>query len=114
MAQVSELELISAPRPPSGVAGAARRVYDTYENAILGTLGVALFLGLWEWGGTQTENGKLFFSAPSLVVAAFVRLSGQGALWNDMWVSFQEFGIGYLGSVAVGIPLGIAMGWYRA
>ena len=111
--QASELELVSMRQPPTAAANPIKRLYDAHEDAILGTVGVVAFLAVWEWAGTNLENGKLFFSAPSQVVAAFFRLSAQGTLWNDIWVSFQEFAIGYLASVVVGIPLGIALGWYR-
>ena len=111
--QASELDLRLA-HPPGRVGGAERRnLLAAYENAILGALGVVIFLAVWEVAGTKMENGKLFFSSPSMVAAAFGRLVGQPAFWNDCWVSFQEFAFGYLASIVVGIPLGIAMGWYR-
>ncbi|MBI2959064.1 MAG: ABC transporter permease [Betaproteobacteria bacterium] len=89
------------------------RLYAEHENAILGILGVAAFLAVWEWAGTTLENGRLFFSSPSLVAAAFARMMASGEIWNDIWVSFQEFAIGYAASIVVAIPLGIGMGWYR-
>lgn len=111
--QVSELGLAAARQPRVVGTFGLKRLYTENENALLGSFGVAAFLIAWELAGTNFENGKLFFSSPSQVVAAFFLLAGRGALWNDMWVSFQEFGIGYLASIAIGIPLGIAMGWYR-
>jgi NitT/TauT family transport system permease protein len=111
--QVSELELARARQLPTVRPLGLGRLYARVENGLLGFLGVAAFLGAWEVAGRTFENGQLFFSSPSQVVGAFLLLAGRGALWNDMWVSFQEFGIGYVGSIAVGIPFGIAMGWYR-
>jgi ABC-type nitrate/sulfonate/bicarbonate transport system permease component len=37
----------------------------------------------------------------------------KGSIWKDIWVSFQEFALGYLLAVTLGIPLGILTGWYR-
>lgn len=111
--QASELEISPAREASAGPPFSLKRLYTTYENAILGTLGILIFFGLWEWAGNSVENGKLFFSAPSMVANAFLKMAATGELWNDMWVSFQEFAIGYVLSVAVGIPLGVAMGWYR-
>ena len=108
-----ELETVPGRRSRSGLAVTLRRTYVAHEDAILGSLGVLAFLAAWEWAGTNMENGKLFFSAPSMVVAAFFKLAPQAAFWNDVWVSFQEFALGYIASVLVGVPLGIAMGWYR-
>ena len=109
----ADLHVVSAKQAVSGNANLARRLYLRHENAILGILGVAVFLVVWEWAGTTVENGKLYFSTPSLVIATFVSMLSTGEIWNDMWVSFQEFAIGYLASIVVAIPLGIAMGWYR-
>lgn len=112
-AQVSEFELISAGAAGEPTVHPLKRFYRTYENGILGMVGVVAFFGMWEWAGQTAPQGKLFFSAPSLVFSAFLAMVPTPSFWNDVWVSFQEFGIGYLLSIAVGIPLGIAMGWYR-
>jgi ABC-type nitrate/sulfonate/bicarbonate transport system permease component len=111
--ETAELDVVSANNAGHRRAHPLTRLYLDYENVILGILGVATFLAAWEWAGTTLENGRLFFSAPSLVVATFARLISTGEIWNDIWVSFQEFAIGYLASIVVAIPLGIAMGWYR-
>lgn len=111
-AHASELELVSGDKQ-ARAANPLKQLYLVHENAILGTLGVALFLGIWEWAGQTMPQGKLFFSAPTLVIKAFLALAPTPTFWNDVWVSFQEFGIGYVLSIVVGIPLGIAMGWYR-
>ena len=111
--RASEFQLAPTYRARAESRSPLKHFYEVHENALLGALGVACFLGLWEWAGTSSESGKLFFSAPSLIMNAFVKLAAQGSIWNDIWVSFQEFAIGYLASIAVGLPLGIAMGWYR-
>jgi ABC-type nitrate/sulfonate/bicarbonate transport system permease component len=52
-------------------------------------------------------------SAPSLIWKAAVQLFASGEIWNDLRVSGIEFGWGYLLSVIVGVPFGIATGWYK-
>jgi len=42
-----------------------------------------------------------------------VQLFGSGEIWNDLSVSGIEFGWGYFLSVLVGVPFGIAIGWYK-
>jgi len=37
----------------------------------------------------------------------------KGSIYKDIWVSFQEFALGYALSVLFGIPLGMLTGWYR-
>ncbi len=55
----------------------------------------------------------MFMSAPSLVWKAAVQLFASGEIWNDLRVSGIEFGWGYFLSVIVGVPFGIACGWYK-
>jgi NitT/TauT family transport system permease protein len=55
----------------------------------------------------------MFMSAPSLIFKAAVQLFWSGEIWHDLWVSGIEFFWGYLLSVVVAIPMGIAIGWYK-
>jgi ABC-type nitrate/sulfonate/bicarbonate transport system permease component len=110
--RATELQL-GAARHERAASARRQLSFRKHEDSLLGILGVVLFLAAWEWAGTSVENGKLFFSSPSAVATTFVRMSSLPSFWNDIWVSLQEFLLGYLGSIVVGIPLGIAMGWYR-
>ncbi|HEY7065964.1 MAG TPA: ABC transporter permease [Chloroflexota bacterium] len=65
---------------------------------------------------------KLFFNPNSAALVAALAAGNLGGAWEviakgsiykDIWVSFQEFALGYLLSVIVGIPLGMLTGWYR-
>ena len=95
----------------------ASKLYKFYlnqEKKILGTLSVALFLIAWEAVGNWLKLiNPMFMSAPSLIWNAAVQLFVSGEIWNDLYVSGIEFGWGYLLSVVVGVPFGIAIGWYK-
>jgi len=95
----------------------ASKLYKFYlnqEKKILGMLSVGLFLLAWELvGNTFQLINPMFMSAPSLIWNAAVQLFGSGEIWNDLRVSGIEFGWGYLLSVIVGVPFGIAIGWYK-
>ncbi len=103
----------------------ASRLYKFYlnqEKKILGTSAVIVFLFLWEFmgGALSAYNpipilriNPMFMSAPSLVWKATVQLFGSGEIWNDLRISGIEFLWGYLLSVVVAIPFGIATGWYK-
>ena len=95
----------------------ASKLYKFYlnqERKILGTLSVGLFLLVWELvGNTFQLINPMFMSSPSLIWNAAVQLFGSGEIWNDLRVSGIEFGWGYLLSVIVGVPFGIAIGWYK-
>jgi ABC-type nitrate/sulfonate/bicarbonate transport system permease component len=95
----------------------ASKLYKFYlnqEKKILGGSAVILFLIVWELvGGVFQLINPMFMSAPSLIFKAAVELVRSGEIWNDLWVSGIEFFWGYMLSVVVAIPLGIATGWYK-
>ena len=95
----------------------ASKLYKFYlnqEKKILGSVAVLLFLCAWELVGNvwQLVN-PMFMSSPSLIWNAAVQLFSSGEIWNDLRVSGIEFFWGYLLSVAIGVPFGIACGWYK-
>lgn len=95
-------------------ASAAYKFYLNQEKKILGTSAVIIFLTVWELvGNTLGLINPMFMSAPSLVGKAAVQLFASGEIWNDLRVSGIEFAWGYVLSVIVGVPFGIACGWYR-
>lgn len=96
-------------KEPSGL----RRTYTTYQKPLLGGIAVILFLALWEWAGTSGAINPLFTSSPSRVVKAFGGLIAAGELGHDIVISGEEFLIGFVLAIVIGIPFGILMGWYR-
>jgi NitT/TauT family transport system permease protein len=95
-------------------ASAAYKFYLNHEKKILGTAAVIIFLTAWELvGNVLGLINPMFMSAPSLIFKAAVQLFGSGEIYNDLYVSGLEFGWGYLLSVVVGVPFGIACGWYK-
>ena len=90
------------------------KFYLNQEKKIIGSIAVAIFLLAWELvGNTFQLVNPMFMSAPSLIWKAAVQLFGSGEIWNDLRVSGIEFAWGYFLSVVVGVPFGIAIGWYK-
>jgi ABC-type nitrate/sulfonate/bicarbonate transport system permease component len=106
------------------------RVYLAHERAVLGMLVVILFLLAWEglergwWAdllrpllGASAERWKLkpiFISSPTLIAqAAFRMFLVTGEIWRDLAWSGLGYVLGLALAIAVGIPLGLAAGWYR-
>jgi len=106
------------------------RLYLANERLVLGTLVVLLFLLGWEglergwWAdllrpllGASAERWQLkpiFISSPTLVAKAFWRMFFvTGEIWRDIGLSGLEYVVGLVFAVAIGIPLGLAAGWYR-
>jgi NitT/TauT family transport system permease protein len=88
-------------------------VYARYERFLLGSGGVVLCLGLWEavaWSGAVPP---LLLSSPTSILAAGLEMAKSGELALHLWISGQEFLIGFLLAAALAVPLGLAAGWYR-
>jgi NitT/TauT family transport system permease protein len=83
------------------------------ENALLGAVAVAVFLAFWESAVRLGWVNPLFTSSPSRIFAAAVQMFADRSILYDLQVSGFEFVVGYGLAIAVGIPLGILMGWYR-
>jgi ABC-type nitrate/sulfonate/bicarbonate transport system permease component len=95
----------------------ASRLYKFYlnqEKKILGGLAIGVFLIIWELVGNVFQwVNPMFMSSPSLIYKAAVQLFVSGEIYNDLYVSGIEFLGGYFLAVAVAIPLGIMVGWYK-
>jgi NitT/TauT family transport system permease protein len=95
----------------------ASRLYKFYlnqEKKILGTAAITVFLVIWELTGNVYQLiNPMFMSAPSLVFKAAYQLFASGEIYHDLYVSGIEFLGGYFLAVAVAIPFGIMLGWYK-
>jgi ABC-type nitrate/sulfonate/bicarbonate transport system permease component len=90
----------------------ARPRWRRHENAAIGLVAVAVFLAMWEAAVRFGGVNPLFTSSPSRIAAAAYDLFAAGTIWGDLRVSAIEFFAGYGLAVAVGVPLGVLMGWY--
>jgi NitT/TauT family transport system permease protein len=104
--------------------------YSQHERAILGVGAIALFLAFWEglergwWSdllqpviGAEAERWRIkpiFISSPALIVQGAYRMFFvTGEIWRDLGLSGLEFVLGIAIAIIIGIPLGLAAGWYR-
>jgi ABC-type nitrate/sulfonate/bicarbonate transport system permease component len=111
MAQIAQEELLDIR---VAEASAAYKFYLNQERKILGGVSVFIFLAIWELcGNTFQLINPMFMSAPSLIVKAAWQMFASGEIWNDLYISGIEFVWGYVLSIVVAIPFGIAIGWYK-
>jgi ABC-type nitrate/sulfonate/bicarbonate transport system permease component len=95
-------------------ASSLYKFYLIQEKKILGAAAVIVFLTAWELcGNTLQLINPMFMSAPSLVFKAAYQMFASGEIFNDLYVSGIEFVVGYILSIVVAIPFGIAIGWYK-
>jgi ABC-type nitrate/sulfonate/bicarbonate transport system permease component len=101
----------SRPLPPVR-PGVVSRVLAN-ERLIYGAIGVFAFLALWEFGSRLGYIDRAFFGRPTGIVEAGIREIQKPPFWGDLRASISEFAIGYLLAIAVGVPVGLAAGWFR-
>jgi len=107
-----------------------KQFYFAHERALLGTLVIVLFLIFWEgaergwWAdalrpfiGPAADRLRvkpIFISSPSRILSAAYRMFFvTGEIWTDLKWSALQYALGLLLAIAVGVPLGLAAGWYR-
>jgi NitT/TauT family transport system permease protein len=105
-----------APRAPEvprvRIPGQPGR-FARYEGLLIGGSAVITFVAVWQFVAFRRLMPELFLPGPSDIAAAFAAYVVKGQIWNDIWVSGQELVLGFLLAIAIGLPLGMAMGWYR-
>jgi ABC-type nitrate/sulfonate/bicarbonate transport system permease component len=74
----------------------------------LGTL--AAFLIVWETASRTGLVDPLFASSPSLIVAKFAEMIGDGSIWPHVAATAGVMSTGFGLAVMVGVPIGILMG----
>jgi len=72
---------------------------------------MALVVAVW-WIVVRTTESAIF-PTPWQVVTGTVELIRNGTLWEHIGASLMRVGAGFLLAVAIGIPLGLWMGWVR-
>lgn len=117
-------------RPPGDArASPPLRFYLRFEHAILGGAMVLLFLLFWQglstglWadllrpligdsaGGLRIR--PIFISSPTRIYNALGQMIASGEIWEHLYASGLAFGLGGVLALLFGIPLGLAVGWYR-
>jgi ABC-type nitrate/sulfonate/bicarbonate transport system permease component len=81
------------------------------------TLGLLLFFGIWTFSAWVEFAPRRFLPLPWEVVERGIRLLGETfsgqTLQGHLAASVDRFVRGFLLAAAVGVPLGLMMGWYR-
>jgi NitT/TauT family transport system permease protein len=73
----------------------------------------AALLGAWEALPRSGLVNASFLTPASEVLATLWALIASGEIWAHVAVSLRRVALGLSASVAVGVPLGLVMGWFR-
>jgi NitT/TauT family transport system permease protein len=101
-------------QPPRRDAGAFERLAAFFKRrrGLLSVLSFVILMSLWEIGG---RGGDPFLTShPSAIFGALVHQIKTGQLPQAFIESLQPLVLGYLLSIAVGIPIGVLLGRYWA
>jgi NitT/TauT family transport system permease protein len=100
----------ASPHRGRAVFGASARLG---RKVAVSTVGLLLLVAVWqflpEWGVVD----KTFVPPFSDVITAWWHLLKDGTLWHDTKASLIRALGGFAIAVAIGVPLGLLIGWYR-
>ncbi|MFE9575649.1 ABC transporter permease [Nocardia sp. NPDC006044] len=114
----------AAPTRPAADRPAADRSFEAGSQAlrVIGrlawrvfkpTIVIGLFLLLWQLAPALGLVDEVFLPPFSVVAQAFVDLLVSGELWTHISASLSRSLAGYAIALAVAIPLGISIAWYK-
>ena len=90
------------------------RLHDTIlsERLLIGAIGVVTFLAFWEFGARVGWVNTDWFASPVMVAEAGAQLVQDPEFWAHAYVSMYEFVVGFVLAIVIGVPLGLATGWF--
>jgi NitT/TauT family transport system permease protein len=83
-----------------------------WEEVLWPLLASALFLALWHYSVVWTATK--IFPSPLAVERGLAELARKGLLWSYIGDSLRRVALGFDAAVALGIPIGLTLGWYPA
>lgn len=89
------------------------RWYRRNERAVLGVSGLLSFFVLWQVGAMAGWIDVFFFSSPTEIAIAAAQEVQLPRFWEDVRYSLTEVAVGFVASIVLAVPLGLAIGWYR-
>lgn len=90
-----------------------RSIKQTFSSTALGSGIILALLVAWEILANSGLVNPLFSSSPSRVFNTGVEIIKDGSLFFHILSSGKIFVMGYTLAAAVGIPLGILLGWFK-
>jgi NitT/TauT family transport system permease protein len=103
----------SAIGEPGGRTRTPGRIRRPAIKAVRRSIAVVVFLLLWELLPRYGPLDPVFVPPLSEVIGAWWTLLTTGVLAEHTAASLQRSAIGFLLAVAIGVPLGLLLGWYE-
>jgi NitT/TauT family transport system permease protein len=103
----------AAPPGTSVAKPAARKRRRIHPKYVYGTAAVVVGIGIWQLLATLRVKPAIVLPGPSDVIGAFQQLFSTSEIWTDLATSGKELLYGFLLATVIGLPVGLAVGWYR-
>ncbi|WP_433634133.1 ABC transporter permease [Nocardia sp. CA-120079] len=104
----------SAPTRKIDVSRVVRAVALLAWRIFKPTFAIGLLVAVWEAAPRLGLVDEVFLPPFSTVAQAFIDLVQSGEMWEHVSTSLTRSAIGFSLALAVAIPVGVAIAWYRA
>ena len=83
------------------------------EEKVLEALYLITAIIIWQLVADRVIQNKFFLPSFSDVIIAFLNTVTSGQIFYDALTSLLHFSIGFIAALIIGIPIGIAMAWFK-
>ncbi|RPJ71146.1 MAG: ABC transporter permease [Alphaproteobacteria bacterium] len=83
------------------------------EEKVIEALYLIIAIIIWQLVADRVVQNKFILPSFSDVIIAFFDTVTSGLIFSDTLTSLLHFSIGFGAALTIGIPLGIAMGWFK-
>jgi NitT/TauT family transport system permease protein len=113
MSSVLEAQRVRSVAAPRLSVGRAFRPLTVVGKVLQRLVALAAFVAVWEAYPRLSPDNAVFLPPFSEVLGAIRDLAVKGDLWTHTEVSLVRSLSGFGLAIAVAIPLGLAIGWYK-
>ncbi|MBP2030199.1 NitT/TauT family transport system permease protein [Methanohalophilus levihalophilus] len=84
-----------------------------FEGKGIEIISLFVAIAIWQLIADFVIQRKLILPSFTDVFIAFVDIIQSGVFFTDLLTSLLHFGIGLFAALLIGIPIGVAMGWFK-
>ncbi|MBR0149020.1 MAG: ABC transporter permease [Lachnospiraceae bacterium] len=90
-----------------------RKNVDRKTSITISTLAFVILFGVWSLASVLHLADESMLPTPWAVFGFIIKSFADGSIYADMWVSIYRIVMGFIISVIIGVPLGIAIGTFK-
>jgi len=89
------------------------KIYQNQQHFFLGLIGALIFLIIWETFTRTKVINPIFLSPPTEIMQTEWEFFTSGKIFPHLFISLQEFSLGFVIATILGVTLGLLIGWYK-